>query len=297
MYFLRQAVEKFDATGMAVVDGFRRRENACRSSAKVRLVETLLGSDVGPEADLVIRGRTLGWDLALPHGLLLVTAHAANPEPERSISRFVAAYVAARPEAVDAPLRSTPVLHGTILVPARSDTAWKQAVVPATPLAPAHDVVVVPSGSVHTAARLSSAYSDVAEYLELATRVAEAPCVLSAENLVVYRLVAEWSPAVQNSLMSGGVGRFLALPDGRRARLAAALWALFLCDESYTEAAVQLGMTPKAVRKRMETLHSLTGLSFARAQDRLQLWLALHLLKLRAAPPGREKRPEHELFG
>jgi sugar diacid utilization regulator len=291
---LRQAVEQYDATATAVVEGYRRRETSSqtpsRTSARMRLVETLLSAEAGPTPDVVSRARSCGWDLIVPHGLLLVTPHSSSPDPEACLGRFMAAYVASRPEAVDSPMRSRPVVHGTLLVPARSSAAWTQAIAVASRLASTHGVVVVPSGTTCEAAHIGTAYEDVVSYLELATRVADAPCVLNAEKLVVYRMVAEWSPAVESSFMSGGVGRFLDLPEGRRTRLAAAIWALFLCDESYTAAAERLSMTPKAVRKRMETLHTLTGLSFGRAQDRLQLWLILHLLKLRGGST-REKDP------
>lgn len=123
------------------------------------------------------------------------------------------------------------------------------------------------------------ATAELADAATLAVRLVPPGSVVRFDELLPYRSLAGLSRPELESLVRETLGGILRQAPAERDRLIATLWARHRHDTD-SGAVRALAIDPRALRRRRDRIHELTGLDPSRQSDRFRLDLGLHALRL-----------------
>jgi len=262
----------------ALDDGYS--EGAQRSDdeerARAQLLADVLAGGVASQGALA-EMRLVHTEATLEHGLVLVAAPA--PRDGRACIRSATAELLSDLQgATEVPLTSAATSHVTVAVPVESGH-WPECVRVADAVARREGVLIFTAPPV-AAMELSAAYGRATRLLCVAQNLGLPPQALEARHVRLASLLAETS-GERRAFIEETLGPVLALPANLREPLLATIRVLndIHLRGGIRAAAETLQVHLKTVYYRLNRLRELTGLDHDVAAERMQLALAVELMR------------------
>jgi DNA-binding PucR family transcriptional regulator len=167
-----------------------------------------------------------------------------------------------------------------LLIPAPRPGIWEEAQNVARRRASSLGVIVLMIPPVTGPLELHKRYETAArDRLELVRRLSSGAGAVDLHDLQVYALLQSANPREQQASMRV-LDSILALPSGRRESLLETIQVMHACSGRLASAAAAMHLHRNTVNQRVRRIEALTGLSVAKASDRLRLDLAVQLVRL-----------------
>lgn len=247
------------------------------SRRRAVLVDRLLEGRWTSEAELAQDARAVGRVLGPSTGLLVVVP--LDKADHDRLLQAVEDIASAAGEAVEGALRWVPVVHVPVVASVAARSEWERRMRLVEEAARSHEVAVVVIEPTDTVAELVDLYRRAASGLPLVGAARRGPGLVPTRRLSLLRILAgEAGVSDRMAFVRAVLGPVLALPDAE-----AMLEILDACHAGtgrLADVAVAVHRHENTVRKRLDRIEALTGLSVHVPAERYELETAVHLHKL-----------------
>lgn len=247
------------------------------SRRRAVLVDRLLESRWTSEADLADDARAIGRVLGPRCGLLLVVP--LDKVERDGLLRAAAAVAAVVSEGIEGALRWSPTAHVPVVASPSDAVDWERQLRSVEEAATFHEVGVVVIEPATSASELVDAYRQAVPSLARASVARRGPGIIRLRRLRLLRVLAgEASVSERMAFVRDVLGPVLALPDAEA--MLEILDACHVGSGRLADVARSVHRHENTVRKRLDRIEALTGLSTHVPAERYELDTAVHLHKI-----------------
>lgn len=247
------------------------------SRKRAVLVDRLLERRWTSEDALAEDARSIGRVLGPWTGLLLVVPFEKLDHD--SLLRAAGAVATAAGEGIEGALRWTPTAHVPVVVSTAGPGDWARRLVPVEEATRAHAIGVVVIDPASTAAELADVYRRAVPRLGRVAAARRDPGLVPLRRLDLLRILGgDATVSERMAFVRRVIGPVLELPDADA--MLEILEACHLGSGRVADVARAVHRHENTVRKRLERIQALTGLSMQVPAERYELETAVHLQKL-----------------
>lgn len=269
-----------DTVAVSVLDGHSHGLEEwfpAGSRQRAVLVDRLLEGRWTSEDDLAEDARAVGRVLGPRTGLLLVLPFEKLDHD--SLLRATEAVAAVIGDGIEGALRWTPVAHIPVIASVGTEAEWAGLLQAVDDTARAHGIGVVMIDPTPAVAEIAKTYHHAARGLGRATAARRGPGVIPLRRLELLRVLSgDATVSDRMAFVRRVIGPILALPDADA--VLEILDACHLGTGRVADVARTVHRHENTVRKRLDRVHALTGLSVHVPAERYEIETAVHLHRL-----------------
>jgi hypothetical protein len=264
--------------GHLIVEALRRGYAAERvrrhlaGGPEVTIVDRLIDGDWLDASEVDKAARPLGLDLS--RGVAVVAVVVPVRRRRESITPDARAVAGRLPAALASASRSWQIDHGVVLASAADLKALAARLRIA---ARETSSLLVTADASRSTLAIASEYRSLSRDLAFADAVRDTPGVITRRDLKFYRILAGGDESDRADFFHLVFGRLLAMPHEDAAVLFEVIDTQFVSEGTHKNIAAALSCTDRTVRTRLSAISRLTGLSWKRPSERVQMEVAARL--------------------